>query len=91
MTHLRVSEAAALVGVSDDTLRRWIKYDAIETSVDDGGRTVIAGEDLADWQDLAEQTAQARQWFQEAASKGAECGDLAPVLEDKYDLEKDLK
>lgn len=49
MTHLRVSEAAALVGVSDDTLRRWIKYDSIETSVDDGGRTVIAGEDLAEY------------------------------------------
>lgn len=49
MTHLRVSEAAALVGVSDDTLRRWIKYDCIETSVDDGGRTVIAGEDLAEY------------------------------------------
>jgi molybdopterin-binding protein len=49
MTHLRVSEAAALVGVSDDTLRRWIKYDEIETSVDDGGRILIAGEDLAEY------------------------------------------
>jgi hypothetical protein len=39
----------------------------------------------------AEQTAQARQWFQEAASQGADCGDLAPVLDDKYDLEQDLK
>jgi len=47
MTHLRVSEAAALVGVSDDTLRRWIKAGGIETSVDEGGRTVIAGADLA--------------------------------------------
>ncbi len=47
MTHLRVSEAAALVGVSDDTLRRWIKAEHVETSLDDGGRTVIAGADLA--------------------------------------------
>jgi hypothetical protein len=39
----------------------------------------------------AEQTAQARQWFQEAAGKGADCGDLASVLDDKYDLEKDVK
>ena len=39
----------------------------------------------------AEQTAQARQWFQEAASQGADGGDLAPVLDDKYDLEQDLK
>lgn len=47
MTHLRVSEASNLVGVSDDTLRRWIKAEAIETSLDEGGRTVIAGEELA--------------------------------------------
>ena len=47
MTHLRISEAALLVGVSDDTLRRWIKSSGIDTSVDDGGRTLIAGADLA--------------------------------------------
>jgi len=33
--------------VSDDTLRRWIKAAGIETSVDEGGRTLIAGADLA--------------------------------------------
>ena len=47
MPRLRVSEAAALVGVSDDTLRRWIKSSGIVTSLDEGGRTVIAGADLA--------------------------------------------
>ena len=47
MTHLRIPEAAALVAVSDDTLRRWIKADGIATSLDEGGRTVIAGADLA--------------------------------------------
>lgn len=47
MTHLRVSEAAALVGVSDDTVRRWIKADGIETALDEGGRVTVAGEDLA--------------------------------------------
>jgi hypothetical protein len=38
-----------------------------------------------------EQVALARQWFQEAAGRGAAFGDLGPVLDDKYDLEKDLK
>lgn len=47
MTHLRVSEAAALVGVSDDTLRRWIKTEHIATTRDEGGRMVLAGEDVA--------------------------------------------
>lgn len=49
MTHLRVSEAAALVGVSDDTLRRWIKAEGIDTSVDEAGRMVISGADVADY------------------------------------------
>ena len=47
MTHLRVSEAAALVGVSDDTVRRWLKADSIETELDEGGRVVISGADVA--------------------------------------------
>ena len=36
-----------LVGVSDDTLRRWIKSDGIDTTLDEGGRTVISGADVA--------------------------------------------
>ncbi|NTV39476.1 MAG: TOBE domain-containing protein [Demequinaceae bacterium] len=47
MTHLRISEAASLVAVSDDTLRRWIKAEGILTAPDEAGRTVIAGADLA--------------------------------------------
>ena len=54
MTHLRVSEAAALVGVSDDTLRRWIKADGIVTSTDDSGRTTIPGRDVATYASRAE-------------------------------------
>jgi molybdopterin-binding protein len=47
MTQLRVSEAAALVGVSDDTLRRWIKAQAIATATDDAGRITVSGQDVA--------------------------------------------
>lgn len=49
MPHLRIAEAATLVGVSDDTLRRWVKAEDIPTSLDEGGRTVIAGADLANY------------------------------------------
>ncbi len=35
------------MGVSDDTLRRWIKSAALITSKDEGGRTTIDGKDLA--------------------------------------------
>lgn len=47
MTAFRVREAADLLGVSDDTLRRWIDQGRLTSTTDDGGRTVIQGADLA--------------------------------------------
>jgi len=43
----RVSEAAALLGVSDDTVRRWIDVGELPAGVDDAGRKVVDGADLA--------------------------------------------
>lgn len=43
----RISEAARLLGVSDDTLRRWVDSGTLTTHRDDAGRHVIAGTDLA--------------------------------------------
>jgi molybdopterin-binding protein len=42
----RVSEAAELLGVSDDTVRRWIDGGRLESSTE-AGRTVVPGEALA--------------------------------------------
>lgn len=42
----RVAEAARLLGVSDDTLRRWIDAERLPARRE-GGRTVIDGVDLA--------------------------------------------
>ncbi len=47
MPHIRISEAAHVLGISDDTLRRWVDNGRVSAFVDDSGRTVIAGEDLA--------------------------------------------
>ncbi len=47
MSHYRISEAARLLGVSDDTVRRWVATDALNVSEDDAGRQVIAGAELA--------------------------------------------
>jgi molybdopterin-binding protein len=47
MPHLRISEAARLVGVSDDTLRRWIDAERIETQIDGAGRQIVNGVDVA--------------------------------------------
>jgi molybdopterin-binding protein len=47
MTHYRISEAAALVGVSDDTVRRWIRDRLLGVGTDEAGRQVVPGVELA--------------------------------------------
>lgn len=47
MTAIRIKDAASLLGVSDDTVRRWIDSGSLACSKDDSGRKVIAGEVLA--------------------------------------------
>jgi molybdopterin-binding protein len=47
MTQYRISEAAALVGVSDDTVRRWIRDGLLGVSTDEAGRQVVPGNELA--------------------------------------------
>ena len=47
MTQYRISDAARLLGVSDDTVRRWIAVGTLSAQEDDAGRQVIAGVDLA--------------------------------------------
>lgn len=46
MSDYRVSEAADLLGVSADTVRRWIEAGRVPATTGDG-RTLIAGADLA--------------------------------------------
>ena len=43
----RISEAAGLLGVSDDTLRRWADAGRVVTTTDEAGRRVVDGADLA--------------------------------------------
>lgn len=48
MRTYRLAAAAALLGVSDDTLRRWADAGRLPTTSDDEGRRVVTGADLAD-------------------------------------------
>ena len=55
MPNYRISEAAALVGVSDDTLRRWVDAGRVPAATGLSGRAEIPGEALAELaRDLAE-------------------------------------
>lgn len=47
MSQLRISEAAAYLGVSDDTLRRWIDAGRIQATSDASGRQVVEGAEVA--------------------------------------------
>lgn len=47
VTSYRVAEAAAVLGVSDDTVRRWIEQGRLPATSGPGGRTVVPGGDLA--------------------------------------------
>ncbi|WP_146339923.1 molybdopterin-binding protein [Nesterenkonia sp. NBAIMH1] len=47
MPHIRISDAAQFLGVSDDTLRRWISAGDLAAQTDDAGRKVVDGAELA--------------------------------------------
>jgi molybdopterin-binding protein len=44
----RIAQAAALLGVSDDTVRRWVDSGRL-TATSRGGRTMVDGAELAAW------------------------------------------
>jgi molybdopterin-binding protein len=47
VTTYRVAEAADLLGVSDDTVRRWIDAGRLAAASASNGRTEVRGDDLA--------------------------------------------
>ncbi|WP_402375609.1 TOBE domain-containing protein [Isoptericola rhizosphaerae] len=47
MPQMRISEAAVYLGVSDDTVRRWIDRGLLTAIRDDAGRKVVDGYEVA--------------------------------------------
>jgi len=47
MPKLRISEAATLLGVSDDTVRRWVDQGRLPVVQGDNGRMAVEGSELA--------------------------------------------
>jgi molybdopterin-binding protein len=49
MPQMRIREAAGYMGVSDDTVRRWIDQGSLQAARDSAGRKVIDGFELAQY------------------------------------------
>lgn len=47
MARYRIRESADLLGVSDDTLRRWVDSGRLAAAADESGRLTVDGTDLA--------------------------------------------
>lgn len=47
MSQIRISDAAKFLGVSDDTVRRWVASGALPSGTDSAGRMAVEGKDLA--------------------------------------------
>ncbi len=47
VTEIRIRRAAELLGVSDDTVRRWVAGGELSGGIDSAGRAVIDGAELA--------------------------------------------
>lgn len=48
MPDIRIRDAAQLLGVSDDTVRRWIDNGTLSARRDESGRLVVDGRELAE-------------------------------------------
>lgn len=48
MSHFRIREAAQLIGVSDDTVRRWVAEGLLDAGTDDAGVQIVTGRSLAE-------------------------------------------
>jgi len=93
VTTYRIAEAAELLGVSDDTMRRWIDAGRIDADTDrsGGGRTVVGGEDLARLaEELADHPDRDRTRASAVSARNRLTGIVTKVLKDTVMAQVDL-
>ena len=90
MTDYRIAEAAEVLGVSDDTVRRWVEAGRLPAEVD-GGRTVVAGPDLAALAEtLAEHPDRERTRAAAVSARNRLAGIVTKVVKDKVMAQVEL-
>lgn len=82
VTTYRIAEAAELLGVSDDTMRRWVEAGRVPSATAEG-RTVIPGTDLADLaESLADQPDRERTRASAVSARNRLAGIVTKVKKD---------
>lgn len=88
MTQHRIADAARLLGVSDDTVRRWIDAGHLASAQDASGRTVVPGADLARW---AQEQAKALQPAGTSSARNRFVGLVTAIVADTVMAQVDLQ
>lgn len=93
MTQIRISHAAELLGVSDDTMRRWISQGRVPAERDAVGKQVIPGAELARLaQELAaEKAGDADTGLHRRSARNALTGLVTKVTSDKVMSQVELQ
>ena len=90
MSQIRISDAAALLGVSDDTVRRMIDAQRLPSTHDGSGRIVVDGADLAEVAQELARPAPVGDVADESA-RNRMCGIVTRVLKDTVMAQVELQ
>ncbi len=90
MTQLRIADAAELLGVSDDTVRRMVESKRLAAHPDDSGRLVVAGAQVAT---LAQELARPAHVgpVADESARNRMCGLVTAVTKDKVMAQVELQ